>query len=109
MSNRETIFGGIGAAIGAGLVFLASLVGGSSPADKAGPPQSAFDFTCPSGWTLQVVQVEDAIAPRCEKGDYTVWIDGDSHFSHGARFNRATDTIIGDFITDPAGVPEWLQ
>lgn len=107
MSNREVVFGGIGAVVGAVGVLVASVFGGGD--NSASPPQSAFDFTCPSGWELHVEQVEDAVAPRCEKGDYTVWIDGDSQFSHAARFDRSSDTILGDFITDPSAVPEWVR
>jgi hypothetical protein len=105
--DDKVVFGGIGAVAGALLVAVAGLFGGveSPDADPNDPPASA-NYKCPSGWDLDVESVEDAVAPRCERGDYIVWIHPDSSFSHGARVD-SNDNIQGDFITVPSEVPNW--
>lgn len=106
--DDKLIFGGIGAIVGAVVVAVAGLFGGVDTDNPDPEPPASANYTCPDGWELDVTAVEDAVAPRCERGDYIVWIHPDSSFSHGARVD-SNNVIQGDFITVPSEVPGWVR
>jgi len=107
--SDKTIFGAIGAVVGAAVVAVASLFGGgdSSPPDPSPPVGGGVQFDC-HGWEENVVASADFIVPSCVSPDkkFRVFLTAEGAFSHGAPVD-ADGIPNGEFIFDPRLVPSW--
>lgn len=76
------------AAVGATAGVVATIGGGGGP--------------CPDGWDYHATEADHAVVFACEQDSTLVILDPDTK-----EFERAI--VNGEWVTEPNGVPGWLD